>query len=116
MTKPLIVPIAAMMLNCGIAGAQSTDMESANFYMPHCRDFAYGNTIKSDEFLRGMCLGLIAGIGYRPHNAFCVPKGATNRQAVSVVVQFIDQRPARMHENFLDLAVEALGTAWPCNK
>jgi hypothetical protein len=31
-----------------------------------------------------------------------------------VVVAYIEQRPARMHEKFGLLAVEALQKAWPC--
>jgi hypothetical protein len=39
-----------------------------------------------------------------------------NNQLVRVVVAYIDQRPARLHESFLNLALEALTDAWPCQK
>jgi hypothetical protein len=45
---------------------------------------------------------------------FCPPKGSTGGQAVRVVIKYIDSRPERLHEDFLDLAAEALRTAWPC--
>ncbi len=35
-------------------------------------------------------------------------------QEVRVVVAYIDARPARMHEPFIALALEALQKAWPC--
>jgi len=35
---------------------------------------------------------------------------------VRVVVRYIEQRPGRMHENFLRLANEALTEAWPCRR
>jgi hypothetical protein len=51
-------------------------------------------------------------------NDFCIPydgtPGPTNGQFMRVVVQYIDQRPARLHENFHNLAHEALRAAWPC--
>jgi hypothetical protein len=37
-------------------------------------------------------------------------------QAVGVVVRYIDQRPERMHEKFMTLALEALQQAWPCRR
>jgi hypothetical protein len=45
----------------------------------------------------------------------CPPKGSDRAQSIRVVVQYIDSRPARLHENFPDLAQEALRAAWPCN-
>jgi hypothetical protein len=45
----------------------------------------------------------------------CRPDSATLEQAARVVVQFLDQHPARTNENFEVLAVEAMREAWPCN-
>jgi hypothetical protein len=42
-------------------------------------------------------------------------KDATNMQGVRIVLQYIDARPARLHENFNKLAAEALRQAWPCS-
>ena len=44
----------------------------------------------------------------------CAPDSVTNFQIVRVVVKYIDDRPARQHENFRELAREALRAAWPC--
>jgi hypothetical protein len=46
----------------------------------------------------------------------CAPDGVTLAQQVRVVVQYIDERPARMNENFKLLAVEAFQAAWPGRK
>jgi Rap1a immunity proteins len=43
-----------------------------------------------------------------------ISDGVTVGQEIMVVVAYIDARPARMHENFGVLALEALRTAWPC--
>ena len=42
-----------------------------------------------------------------------MPLGVTREQAVGVVVQYIDGQPARMNENFVPLAIEALQATWP---
>ncbi len=44
------------------------------------------------------------------------PATGTRGQLVRTVVAYIDARPARMHENFGVLSLEALRTAWPCSK
>jgi len=38
----------------------------------------------------------------------------TRGQTVQVVMAYIDSRPARLHESFYALALEALRNAWPC--
>jgi hypothetical protein len=43
-----------------------------------------------------------------------IPDGVATGQMVRVVVSYIDARPARMHEPFKGLALEALRAAWPC--
>ena len=35
---------------------------------------------------------------------------------ISVVIKYIEARPERMHEQFGDLAIEALMAAWPCKR
>ena len=42
----------------------------------------------------------------------CPPKDSNVEQAIRIVVQYIDGHPARLQENFYDLAVEALRAAW----
>jgi hypothetical protein len=43
-----------------------------------------------------------------------IPYGPTIDQFVKVVVAYIEARPARMHEQFEGLTIEALRAAWPC--
>jgi hypothetical protein len=46
----------------------------------------------------------------------CTPDGGTNEQIIRVIIKYIEARPARMHESFLRLALEAMVEAWPCPK
>jgi hypothetical protein len=118
---PVISLIAALMLNCGAAKAQSDvksakaqpDAKSADFLMRGCR-----NTAKylSPTYLSGVCdgsVGVLMSLG-REFLGFCPPAEATRSQGVFVVVQYIDGHPARLHEDFQALATEALRAAWPC--
>jgi hypothetical protein len=116
-----IALIAAMAFNCGSALAEA-DMSSANYMMPYCRQWlttGVGPVI--DDVGKGICYGVVITlVSVYQGKDFCVPydgtPGPTNGQFVRVVVQYIDQRPSRLHENFHNLAHEALRAAWPCKK
>jgi hypothetical protein len=92
------------------------DRQSANYWMPFCRQVTTGHFRQGDVFRNGACAGIIDGFMYTGRSVgMCAPEGATIRQAVRVVVQFLDQHPARTNENFKDLAIEAMRGAWPCS-
>ena len=77
---------------------------------------AFSNPPNEQSDLAKFCLGIIVGISYmgRSDGTICVPVGVTREQAVRVVVEYIDGQPARMNENFVPLAIEALQATWPC--
>lgn len=89
------------------------DIYSANYVMPGCRDFLGKGT--GSAHLGGYCVGLVIGVArhaYAP--SICLPREVTDEQIVSVVVQYIDSQPARLQEDFVVLAMEALRKTWPC--
>ena len=113
-----IALVAAMMLGCGAVLADP-DRTSANYVMSGCRTYV-GNGASAETDLPLMvgmamdmakCGGLIEGLSYAA--PICKPNYVTNDQMVRVVVKYIDDRPARMHEDFMLLALEALRAAWP---
>ena len=63
----------------------------------------------------GPALAIVAGFSFmgQPYG-ICVPAGTTAQQAASIIVQYIDGQPARIHEDFNRFAVEALRSYWPC--
>lgn len=104
------------MLWAGAMGARAEGDEfSANYQMPGCHTFVAKGAV---DPLSGYCLGTVSGVwgmATESHQV-CAPSDVTSGQAVRVVVQFTDARPARWHEPLLLLALEALTTAWPCGK
>jgi Rap1a immunity proteins len=60
-------------------------------------------------------LNFVGGVVFAAANV-CLPQGVTNNQVVAVVIKYIEARPERMHEQFGDLALEALTAAWPCKR
>ena len=97
--------VAAALVSSTLA---ATDTSSANYVMPGCRDFISSNSLTpAYPFVQGFCAGVIQGLIYDSHD-ICLPSGVEKGQAVRIVVQYIDSQPARLHENFNALALEAL--------
>jgi hypothetical protein len=109
-----IALIVEIIFNCGVAVA-GPNQTSADYVMPGCRDAAslitFSNVGESEEqaSLMGFCAGIVAGFSFmgQPYG-ICVPAGTTAQQAASIIVQYIDGQPARIHEDFNRFAVEAL--------
>jgi hypothetical protein len=123
-TMPVLGAIAlivALIFNCGVATA-GPNQTSADYLMPGCRDaaslVAFSNVGESEEQVSRMsfCAGIIVGLSFmgQPYG-ICVPDGTTSQQVTSIVVQYIDGQPERIHEEFQSFAVEALRANWPCS-
>jgi hypothetical protein len=116
-----IAVIAVTIMNCGVAVA-GPNQTSADNVMPGCRDAAslitFSNAAESEDqvSLMSFCAGIVVGLSFmgQPYG-MCVPAGTTSQQVASVVVQYIDGQPARIHEDFNPIAVEALRANWPCS-
>src|SRR5215469_11779211 len=116
-----IALIVALIFSCGVAVAEP-NQTSADYVMPGCRDAAslitFSNVRESEEeaSLMGFCAGIVVGLSFNGQvNGICVPAGTTAQLAASIVVQYIDGQPARAHEEFNRLAVDALRANWPCS-
>jgi hypothetical protein len=117
------VMLVAALLALTPAGAQTTPLrtapgwvQSANRFLPSCV-LSDESPPDGDYHAKGFCEGAIYALvnAVRPPAA-CIPSGVTMDQATRVVVTYISARPARMHERFVDLAIEALKDAWPCKQ
>ena len=116
MSIALRIVIVFIALGCGSANADK-DVSSANYILDACKE-------KPSESLslQGVCIGetgaLLALVGsdlIRDANSnTCIPGDVTVRQAKAVIIKFIDERPEKMHESFLALALAAFKAAWPC--
>jgi hypothetical protein len=130
------MPKAGLLLGAALALAVTAtgaaeDVGSANYYLSGCQEFVARNGATSGR--AGLCGGTVRGIVYMGKSLslyrldystvraimgwlYClnIPDEATVAQATRVIVAYIEARPARMHEPFNDLALEALREAWPC--
>lgn len=103
-----------------VAGQQNVDnTDSANFLLPGCKAFVEMKLDIPNAQAIGLCAGIMTALGrlgpnLPPAIRFCSPAGATQGQLFRIVVQYVESKPERMHENFVDLALEALHSTWPC--
>jgi Ssp1 endopeptidase immunity protein Rap1a len=115
MIRGLVVLCAlAYQLSAAVA---EPNVNSANYWIPFCRHAAAHEYYQGDAFGNGYCAGLVNGLGVMGRFlGACVPEGVTPEQSLRVVMQYLDQNPARTNENFQMLVVEALRGAWPCRQ
>ncbi len=119
----LLAALSATLLSTCVANAMS-DREvlehlSAAHIFGACKE-ARGSSASE----RSLCWGEVqmlfmlasAGDGYLGSaSRFCPPVSASINQTKKVVLKYIEDRPERLHEPFVFLAVEALRKAWPCS-
>ena len=94
--------------------AQDRDFKSASFNLPGCRALL-GAGKRGLTAAAGYCLGVIDGIVFNV-GSICVPSGVSGKDEVGVVLEYIEDRPARQNEKFAELAFEALQEKWPCKQ
>jgi hypothetical protein len=89
------------------------DLDSANYFLPGCKAMiaSDGNATQQRATY---CLAFVDGLVFRRSSRFCVPTHVTLGQILRVVVKYVDALPERHHDQFGDLALEALEQAWPC--
>ena len=117
MRAPLLLAgyVLALVVSLTPASAEE-DTSSAGWVMPGCRAFLSPPIPPQHAVKAGFCLGLTEGVwdtGYA-EGWICSPSEIVGREALRVVVQYVEARPARINERFTVLASEALRAAWPC--
>ncbi|WP_156438202.1 Rap1a/Tai family immunity protein [Bradyrhizobium valentinum] len=118
-TKLRGIIVLGLLLFTSRASFAEIDTSSANLILPACREWVNaveGAPLRGDPVLRGLCMGTIDGIFYVDPRICPPSKGnkVSLGQIARVVVRYIDNHPARMHEDFKRLALEAIRDAWPC--
>jgi len=111
----MLLAVAGLALSAQKA-AGAEDGGSANWVMHGCRSILQ-HPHSREIFRGGLCYGAVGtalDLAAGSLGVICPPPSVTTAQAVRVVTQYIEARPARMHERFASLSLEALQAAWPC--
>jgi hypothetical protein len=115
-----IICATVMALATTTAGALEFDYSAKNL-VAYCKAFIGEGTQAPNAIAASHCNGMMAMLAFTApyladHSWSCmqIPTAATLQQIARVAVRYIEARPQRMHEQFMDLAIEALHNAWPC--
>lgn len=109
----------ACLLGLASTSHAQVDTSSANWFLSGCRAAAHNTDLSAVVFQAGVCAGAVGALAFvgstlPNEHRFCPPSTSTNRQRMEVVVEFLDDNPARLHETFEHLAIEAFRREWPC--
>ncbi len=123
--------IAAVVI--GTQANAVSDVTSAAVYYPSCMaaaDIVQGKHPAADSEdaakqlkQAAICFGAVTAIMnvelfFKPEFAMCPPADSkvSFAQMVLAITAQLKNHPEQLHENFHQLAVNALATAWPCSK
>ena len=124
--------IVATLLFATSAHAQN-DTSSGRVFLPSClaaADIVQGKRPAADSEdaakqlqKAAICFGAVTAIMnlapfFKPEFAACPPAGSkvASNQVVRIVTDYLKSHPEQLSNNFHQLAVTALATAWPCPK
>ena len=67
----------------------------------------------------GFCIGVVSGIArtaphLEPKSRFCLPANSTREEQLAMVIQYLEDHPERLQEDFFVLALQAFQETWPC--
>lgn len=78
------------------------------------------SSAKGSDYQKGYCTGVVDAIGSlgSPSSIvpICRPEKSTTRQAVLIVLKYMNDNPNQLHEAFIQIVGWALSEAWPCPK
>jgi hypothetical protein len=98
-------------LSPSIAASGETEFEA-------CKSSAQG---RPPTLFSARCDGTVSAIlalhdYFREEAQFCPPKEASVKQALRVLVKYLEEHPKDLHFNLEALTLLAFTSAWPCNK
>jgi hypothetical protein len=113
--KPLAILLPLFIF--GSAQAQQSPLETGNTILPICTSKQVTNHLICVSYIAGFLSGVgnqAILSGSKP--LFCLPKGVSNGQVVSVFTRYLNEHPEQLHIDVPSLLVFSLGNAFPCEE
>jgi hypothetical protein len=124
--RRVLVVVVLLLASVGTASAESSaEMLSSCKPLSEARVTGGSVEIRRD-FPSGMCWGAFAVVhrhigttyseGQTDFNpaGVCAPPESRRTQLIAVFVDYARRNPQRLHEDFIDVALDALRAAFPC--
>ena len=102
-----------------LAQAQAPNAFSGYSTLPECKAFADEHANLGQRAAGYFCAGELRALAYvshvlAPELRSCVPANLSNGQLVAVAVQYVEQHPSQMNDDFMKLPLQAYRQTWPC--
>ena len=116
----ITVAVAFFVAIVSATAQQPIENTSANTVFLGCKAYAENRMTNMRLGAIGhFCAGVVHGLAYvaerlPQEDRSCAPPTSDAQQLARVVVNYIEARPQRMHEDFRLLTLEAFHNAWPC--
>lgn len=121
-----IVIILVLTLPATFVHADDHTRFDGNTLLRHCQPLIEaldGRATQPDNWRATWCAGYIRGVfesliwaeSNRITSQQCIPKGVSIEQVTRVVVKYLQDHPANLHEHGLLLVINALADAFPCS-
>jgi Rap1a immunity proteins len=99
--------------------AQTPNAFSGYATLAECKAFADEHANLGQRAAGYFCAGELRALAYvshvlAPELRSCVPANLSNGQLVAVAVQYVEQHPSQMNDDFMKLALQAYRQTWPC--
>jgi hypothetical protein len=120
MQRVLLI-ICVLTFSVGCLGQSANDSNSGNHLLQVCLsevrslDNPSLPQNASELFNEGYCLGFVDGIA-QTSPSVCLPSGVQTRQAVRIVVKFLQDHPEKLNQYGAILSNTALSQAFPCSR
>lgn len=113
----LIIATALLGLIAGSATAQE-DISSGGGMITACRGMISDRFTPQLEIQKGYCAGVVSAVfssalAFQPEYRFCPPV-ITTKQAIRIVLKYMDDNPHQLHMPLYALAHFAFLKAYPC--
>jgi hypothetical protein len=96
------------------AFAQNSLDDEARSATAGCHE-ALKRTGQTQTLDAGMCLGTLKGLHYLSKD-ICIPPATSLGQIGDVVSQYYDSHTGRIDNDFQEIALAAMRSAWPCGE
>src|SRR5215216_3595674 len=114
------VPFPLVVFLSIVSASAHAQTPTGNDIYRACRDVLDAESLTNLSG-QGQCAGIVSATVYflalhlRNEPKVCPPQGATNEQAIRVVVRYMEANPSKLGIPIYVLAIDALRSAWPCS-
>ena len=117
----LLIALPAIGLWPDSSLAQAPNVYSGYATLPECKAFSDEHANIGQRAAGYFCAGELRALAYvshvlPPELRSCVPDKLSNGQLAAIAIQYIEQHPSQVNDDFMTLVLQAYRQTWPCKE